>query len=292
MNYWNEEAEKLSLWWNGVSKKELALYGAGSFAVSFFIYLYYHLLGLSGLGEWYRCLRSFSECTLLLFLTQLVTRKNILHPFWRIGCIPFILWITIFPYALIYGRNGLAPDKADFNHISPYFLTAIGVALILFFMMNAISKVVMGKKIATGIVLATSAFFTGSAFFYFLHFELTGLVLGPREIFFAVTHTDAWLDVIVFPRLDGIALFMIALGTIGYLNLTARWIYDSAYRLDKRWIVDTRSYSSIHRILQFVVFIGCAWLLIRWVSECFPVYDFEEIRNAGEYVNLPRRMFP
>lgn len=70
------------------------------------------------------------------------------------------------------------------------------------------------------------------------------------------------------------------LGILAFVILYARWIYQSAYNLDKKWIrKDTASYSAIHRTLQFLVFFGCAWLLIRWVSECFPLHDYEQARQ-------------
>lgn len=66
------------------------------------------------------------------------------------------------------------------------------------------------------------------------------------------------------------SLILMNLGILAFVILYARWIYQSAYNLDKKWIrKDTASYSAIHRTLQFLVFFGCAWLLIRWVSECF-----------------------
>lgn len=64
-------------------------------------------------------------------------------------------------------------------------------------------------------------------------------MLGPREIFFVMSHIDVWLDVIVFSRLGGLALGIIALGMVGFLTLYARWIYNNAYRLDVKWISKT-----------------------------------------------------
>ena len=98
-NFLAQEHEKLSLWWAAISAKEIALYLLLTFALLLPVYLYYAALGITGLTEWYRCLRSFAECGLLFFLTELVTRRSLLHPFWRIGYIPFFSWILIFPYA-------------------------------------------------------------------------------------------------------------------------------------------------------------------------------------------------
>ena len=80
-----------------------------------------------------------AECGLLFFLTELVTRRSLLHPFWRIGYIPFFSWILIFPYVLTHAVNGMT--DASFNHLSPYFLTAMAILLLLFFVMNVISRV-------------------------------------------------------------------------------------------------------------------------------------------------------
>ena len=160
-NFLAQEHEKLSLWWAAISAKEIALYLLLTFALLLPVYLYYAALGITGLTEWYRCLRSFAECGLLFFLTELVTRRSLLHPFWRIGYIPFFSWILIFPYVLTHAANGM--KDASFNHLSPYFLTAMAILLLLFFVMNVISRVYVGKRLATLICLALVCFFTFNA---------------------------------------------------------------------------------------------------------------------------------
>lgn len=229
-NFLAQEHEKLSLWWATISAKEIALYLLLTFALLLPVYLYYAALGITGLTEWYRCLRSFAECGLLFFLTELVTRRSLLHPFWRIGYIPFFSWILIFPYVLTHAVNGM--KDASFNHLSPYFLTAMAILLLLFFVMNVISRVYVGKRLATLICLALA---------------------------------------------------------LSFAALYAKWIYRSAYGLSPKWIPKNRkSYSVIHRMLQFLVFFGCLWLFLRWASECFPLHDYEAARQYKEYIDMIR----
>ena len=168
-NFLAQEHEKLSLWWAAISAKEITLYLLLTLALLLPVYLYYAALGITGLTEWYRCLRNFAECGLLFFLTELVTRRSLLHPFWRIGYIPFFSWILIFPYVLTHAVNGMT--DASFNHLSPYFLTAMAILLLLFFVMNVISRVYVGKRLATLICLALVCFFTFNAFIFLTHYE-------------------------------------------------------------------------------------------------------------------------
>lgn len=199
-NFLAQEHEKLSLWWAAISAKEIALYLLLTFALLLPVYLYYAALGITGLTEWYRCLRSFAECGLLFFLTELVTRRSLLHPFWRIGYIPFFSWILIFPYVLTHAVNGM--KDASFNHLSPYFLTAMAILLLLFFVMNVISRVYVGKRLATLICLALVCFFTFNAFIFLTHYEFMGIMMTSKEMFFALTNTSRWCERIVLSHIS------------------------------------------------------------------------------------------
>ena len=58
-NFLAQEHEKLSLWWAAISAKEITLYLLLTLALLLPVYLYYAALGITGLTEWYRCLRNF-----------------------------------------------------------------------------------------------------------------------------------------------------------------------------------------------------------------------------------------
>lgn len=64
------------------------------------------------------------------FLDGAYDRKKSAPSFWRIGYIPFFSWVLVFPYVLIHAVNGM--KDPTFNHLSPYFLTAIGTLLLIF----------------------------------------------------------------------------------------------------------------------------------------------------------------
>lgn len=279
------ENEKLNLWWAGVSKREMASYAAGAAVLLFLVFLYYFAMGITGLFSWYRFQRSMCECFLLLFLTQLMTRKNLLHPFWRIGYIPFFAWITIFPYVMIHAVNGI--ESPEFNKISPYFLTAIGIELLIFFIMNVITRVVIGKKLATLICLAAVWFFSFSAFIFLVHYEFMGLMMTAKEMAFVMADANTWLSEVVLTHISPSVFMALNIGAFLYLVVYAKWIYQSAYHLDRKWVKDDlKTYSTIHRILQFLVFLGCAWLLIRWCSECFPLHDIEDAKRYEPYIDF------
>lgn len=285
MLFWEQEREKLVEWWHTISIKEMATYLFSALFLLFIIYLYYYCLGVSGLSNWYRFGRNSAECFLLLFLTELMTRKSLLHPFWRIGYIPFFGWMMIFPYVLIHAVNGM--KDPTFNHLSPYFLTSIASLLLIFFIMNVICRVVMGRKLAAFICLLPIAFFSLSAFVFLTHYEYMGIMMSARELFFAFYDPLRWFHRIVLPHIGGLRLTCMAIALLAYFVLYYRWIYTSAYHLDEKWQSKARTpYSLIHRILQFLVFIGCAWLLIRWASECFPLHDLENIRQYKDYIDF------
>lgn len=130
MLFLEQEKEKFMAWCHDISMKELALYFVSALGMLLIIFLYYDALGITGLFQWYRFGRNMGECFLLIFLTELMTGKNLLHPFWRIGYIPFFSWVLVFPYVLIHAVNGM--KDPTFNHLSPYFLTAIGTLLLIF----------------------------------------------------------------------------------------------------------------------------------------------------------------
>ncbi len=287
MNFWLQEKEKLSLWWKEVSPREIGGYFLYAFLLLLMVYLYDLALGVTGLFAWYRALRSFAECGLLLFLTQLMTHKSLLHPFWRIGYIPFFLWATIFPYVLIHARNGITDPS--FNELTPYFLTAIAIELLLFFIMNVICRVYVGRKLATLICLAAVCFFSFNAFVFWAHYYFMGIMMTAKEMFFVLTNTSVWVKEIVLTHISWPLLILWHLGLIGFAILYAKWIYKSAYQLDPKWTPRNRkSYSVIHRLLQFLVFFGCAWLFIRWASECFPLHDYEAAKEYMEYIEMIR----
>lgn len=283
MQFWAQEKEKLSLWWQAVSAKEIGAYFFYAFLLLFLIFSYYLALGVTGLFEWYRSLRSMCECGLLLFLTQLVSRKSLLHPFWRIGYIPFFSWVCIFPYVILHARNGLNP--LSFNQLSPYFLTALSIELLIFFIMNVICRVYVGKRLATLICLSAVCFFSFNAFAFWAHYFFMNIMMTPREMFFVLSNTGLWIQNIILTHISLPVLIAWHLGLLFFAYLYAKWIYRSAYALDPRWIPkDRKSYSVIHRLLQFLVFFGCAWLLIRWASECFPLHDYEMVKEYKEYI--------
>lgn len=287
MTFWLQEKEKLSLWWKEVSSREIGSYFFYAFLLLLVVYLYDFILGVTGLFAWYRALRSFCECGLLLFLTQLMTHKSLLHPFWRIGYIPFFSWIVLFPYVLIHARNGITDPS--FNELTPYFLTAIGIELLLFFMMNVICRVYVGRKLATLICLSAVCFFSFSAFVFWSHYYFMGIMMTAKEMFFVLTNTSVWIKDIVLTHISLPILIAWHLGLLGFALLYAKWIYKSAYQLDAKWIPRNRkSYSVIHRLLQFLVFFGCVWLLIRWASECFPLHDYEMAKEYMEYIEMIR----
>lgn len=109
MSFWYKERQKMALWWNGISRQEIRSYVYTAVLFLFLTFLYFLSIHISGLFSWYRFQRSMVECFIMLFLTQLMTGKNMLHPFWRIGYIPFALWITIFPYCLIHAPQWFPP---------------------------------------------------------------------------------------------------------------------------------------------------------------------------------------
>ena len=55
MNFWEQEQEKLKLWWEGVSKREIGTYFFGTIFLLFLVFVYYFALGITGLFDWYRC---------------------------------------------------------------------------------------------------------------------------------------------------------------------------------------------------------------------------------------------
>ncbi|MEE1349371.1 MAG: hypothetical protein UGE37_04420, partial [Dialister hominis] len=60
-----------------------------------------------------------------------------------------------------------------------------------------------------------------------------------------------WFSHVVLTHIGGMSLILMNLGILAFVILYARWIYQSAYNLDKKWIrKDTASYSAIHRTLQ------------------------------------------
>lgn len=89
MLFLEQEKEKFMAWCHDISMKELALYFISALGLLLLVFLYYDALGITGLFQWYRFGRNMGECFLLIFLTELMTGKNLLHPFWRIGYIPF-----------------------------------------------------------------------------------------------------------------------------------------------------------------------------------------------------------
>lgn len=285
MAFLNEEKEKLSDWWDGISKRDLLEYLFGAAGLLFLIFLYYYSLGVTDLFEWYRTGRNMGECFVLLFLTQVVARRNLLHPFWRVGYVPFFLWNLIFPYVFIQGTHG--PVEASFNDLSPYFLTAVGGFLFLFFMMNVISRVCVGRKLAVLIVLFAVLTFSFSALAFLGHYEFLGMIMTPREMFFAVTNTGLWFHRVILAHVGIVPVVLCTVLSAVYGAACWIWIYRSAYCLDSRWLRnDRKSYSCIHRILQFLLFFLCAWLLIRWASECFPLHDYEMVKRYREYFDF------
>ena len=147
----------------------------------------------------------------------------------------------------------------------------------------------MGRKLAVLICLLAVCFFSFSAFIFLTHYAYMGIMMTPREMFFALYSPGKWFSHVVLTHIGGMSLILMNLGILAFVILYARWIYQSAYNLDKKWIrKDTASYSAIHRTLQFLVFFGCAWLLIRWVSECFPLHDYEQARQYQEYFDIIR----
>lgn len=279
------EKEKLLEWWEGISRRELLFYALGAFLLLGIVFSYYAILGVTGLFQWVRALRSAGECLVLLFLTQLMTGKNLLHPFWRIGYIPFFSWVFIFPYVILHAVNG--NPGAAFNALSPYFLTAMAILLILFFMMNVISKVIIGKRLAMLICLSVGLFFTVSAFIFLIHYLFMGIMMTPRETFFALTHTDRWLTNVVLRHVGALNLFLMGAGTAIFTWWYGKWIYKSAYELP--YFLEKKQRppdSKIHRLVQFLVFFGCAWLLVRWAAECFPLHDIEIARQYETYIDF------
>lgn len=283
MQFWAEEREKFSLWWQEVSAKEIGTYFFCTLLLLLLIFSYYIALGITGLLDWYRFLRSMCECGLLLFLTQLMTRKSLLHPFWRIGYIPFFAWILIFPYVICHARNGI--ENLSFNQLCPYFLTAMAIEMLIFFIMNVICRVFVGKRLAVLICLGTVCFFSFSAFAFLAHYAFMDIMMTPREMFFVLSNTGIWFREIVLTHVSLPAFIAWHVGLLVFAYFYAKWIYKSAYHLPSRWIPKSRkSYSVIHRLLQFLVFFGCAWLLIRWVTECFPLHDYEVVKEYKEYI--------
>lgn len=92
---------------------------------------------------------------------------------------------------------------------------------------------------------------------------------------------------IMLPHVGLWNLLLMGAGLVAFVVLYWQWIYNSAYNLSPRWKKQGRkSYSCIHRILQFLVFFGCLWLLVRWLSECFPLHDYELAKQYKEYIDF------
>ena len=242
MLFLEQEKEKFIAWCQDISMRELALYFISAFCLLFIVFIYYDALGITGLFQWYRFGRNMGECFLLIFFTELMTGKNLLHPFWRIGYIPFFSWILIFPYVLTHAVNGM--KDPTFNHLSPYFLTAIGTLLLIFFVMNVICRVYVGRNLATLICLAIVSFFSFSAFIFLTHYEFMGLMMSPRETFFALYQPVRWFHRIVLPHVGLVNLLLMAAGVIAFE------------------------------------------LLVRWLSECFPLHDYELAKQYKEYIDF------
>ena len=151
--------------------------------------------------------------------------------------------------------------------------------------MNVISRVYVGKRLATLICLALVCFFTFNAFIFLTHYEFMGIMMTSKEMFFALTNTSRWFERIVLSHISLMLLLFFLTLALAFAALYAKWIYRSAYCLSPKWIPKNRkSYSVIHRMLQFLVFFGCLWLFLRWASECFPLHDYETARQYNEYI--------
>lgn len=284
MLFLQQEKEKMGDWWRATGRKQILTYFLSALALVLIVTLYYYILGITGLTHWHRFGRNMGECFLLIFLTELMTGKSLLHPFWRIGYIPFFSWIFVFPYVLIHAVNGIH-DPA-FNHLSAYALTSFGSLLFIFFMMNVICRVYVGKRIATTLCLLVVSFFTFSAFIFVTHYAFMGIMMSTKEIFFAMYEPMLWFQRIVLNHIGAIPLVLMTGGMMGFLIVYWHWIYQSAYLLSPKWKNSRTSYSLIHRILQFLVFFGCVWLLLRWIGECFPLYQYEMASQYKEYIDF------
>lgn len=139
-----------------------------------------------------------------------------------------------FPYVLIHAVNGM--HDAAFNHLSPYFLTSIGSLLLIFFIMNVICRVYVGRKLATLICLGVVCFFSFSAFVFITHYEFMGIMMSAREIFFALADPMHWFHRILLHHIGVPRLLAMTVGQVIYVILYAKWIYKSAYHLDPKWI--------------------------------------------------------
>ena len=61
MNFWEQEQEKLKLWWEGVSKREIGTYFFGAIFLLFLVFIYYFALGITASrGAWGNASFSFS----------------------------------------------------------------------------------------------------------------------------------------------------------------------------------------------------------------------------------------
>lgn len=68
------------------------------------LYLWYPLVGVTDLFIWSHGVRNILLAIFFTFITQLITKKSMLHPAWYPGLLTFYLWLGSFSYIL--SRSG------------------------------------------------------------------------------------------------------------------------------------------------------------------------------------------
>lgn len=140
------------------------------------LYLWYPLVGVTDLFIWSHGVRNILLAIFFTFITQLITKKSMLHPAWYPGLLTFYLWLGSFSYIL--SRSG----GVRVESLNDDILTLLPVLIIGVLFEHFGTQYKRFRPFFLIANMCLLGYFTVSAFVYCAYYFISGTGLTSNDM--------------------------------------------------------------------------------------------------------------
>lgn len=238
------------------------------------LYLYFYAIGISGIFVWNPGIRDWLCGFASLSIVQILSGYRWNHPYWITAYPVSILWVLVFPFTLSAASDGWI----YFERINPYVLSALGGSILLFYTVRGISH----------LNCIWSSFILG---LFFAFCSLPPLVYLGHYLVYHKLFTGEVLLPILQTNLKEATQFLQQMFTTGelatiFLSCLSLFIAYGALII---WAAGPKKKSACSQkrilwILQGLLIIAAILLVNRWITRCFPLWDYRLVQEYQKTV--------
>lgn len=243
-------------------------------------YIWYAAVGVTDLGNWNHGLRNVLAGVICIFLAELATGRDLLHPSWRPGLIIFYFWLFTFSYieAKSGGAWGIRVEALN-NDVLTLF-----PVLVLTFLLEVLGSFYRkARPILALFNFLLIGYLSFSAFFYITYYKIFGAGFTPTDMISVLLTNSGEAAEFIESHLGFGSLAVTVICFIGYMVCMAYFIVRGSEAENQK-----RGGTSVLmcRIVTGVLILGAFVTVAHWIPRIFPAWPYHV---AHKYLTNSKR---